>query len=43
MKDSVHCCYVNKKESYIIPDDKGLSLHWYAIETCTGCMVQEAH
>ena len=32
-----------KKESYTNPDDKGLSLHWYAIEMYTGSRVEEAH
>ena len=32
-----------KKESYSSPDDKGLSLHWYAIEMYTGSRVEEAH
>ena len=31
------------KESYTNPDDKGLSLHWYAIEMHTGSRVEEAH
>ena len=30
-------------ESYANPDDKGLSLHWYAIEMYTGSRVEEAH
>ena len=30
------------KESYTNPDDKGLSLHWYAIEMHTGSRVEEA-
>ena len=32
-----------KKESYTNPDDKELSLHWYAIEMYTGSRVEEAH
>ena len=32
-----------KKESYTNPDDKGLSLHWYAIKTYTCSRVEEAH
>ena len=32
-----------EKESYTNPDDKGLSLHWYAIETYTGSRGEEAH
>ena len=34
---------LDKKESCTNPDDKGLSLHWYAIETYTGSRVEEAH
>ena len=29
--------------TYTNPDDKGLSLHWYAIEMYTGSRVEEAH
>ena len=32
-----------EKESCTNPDDKGLSLHWYAIEMNTGSRFEEAH